>query len=74
MQAVREMAKERVLHRMWKANEENIGKNRKLSQLIANKEKILEQDNLSRQNLINEHEQDVAKLVSSNAKELRAKM
>lgn len=74
IQVTREMAKERVLHRMWKTNEQNITENQKLAELIVQKEGILEYEETAKREAREAHERDIAKLTASNSNEISAKL
>lgn len=72
MQVTREMAKERVLHRMWKKNEQNNIENQKMSELIAAKEETLEFEENAKREAREAHEYDVQRMIASNANEMKA--
>lgn len=74
VQVTRELAKERVLHRMWKTNEQNNEENHKLTQLITHKEGILEFEEHAKREAREAHERDIAQMTAKNANELRAKL
>lgn len=74
MQITREMAKDRVLHRMYKTNEQNHFENEKLEELIRNKKEVLEYEENTKRKAREAHERDIDKLISVNAKEIRNNM
>lgn len=74
MQVTHDLAKERVLHQMWKEHEHNQIENTKLKKLISNKESVLkaEDDAKKEENAV--HERNVVRLIEKNSTEIRAKM
>lgn len=74
MQVIHELAKERVLHRMWKDNEHNNRENSKLTELIYNKESVLKVEDNAKREAREAHKRDIARLMEKNSKETRDNM